>query len=109
MRSTKLRFYLHDLAEFCQIQLLGVLTEAELPELDGCCKTVQPTLTNRKLVIDASRLESADTAGEEWLRMMKGTGAEVIRTPVDAAEGLGIREGAAYLLRQALRANRGAQ
>lgn len=109
VRPTTLRFYLHDLADFFLIQILGELKGADIPELNGCCATAKTTLVGRKLVIDVRQMQSADARGEEWLAMMQAEGAEVIRTQVSASEGVGIREGAAHLLRLAFRANRGAQ
>ncbi len=109
MQASKLRFYLHDLAEFCQIQMFGEFTAADVPELSGCYTTVKPTLKGRKLVIDVRRLDKADAAGEEWLAGMQREGAEVVRTRLNAGEATGIREGAASLLRLAMKANRGAQ
>ena len=109
MRPTKLRFYLHDLSEFCQIEMYGHFSESDISELSGCCATVKTILNSRKLVIDVRRLSSADAPAEEWLRMMQVQGAEVVRTRINAGEALGFREGAAYLLRLAFRANRGVQ
>jgi hypothetical protein len=75
IRSSVFKYYIHDGVEAWRFQLLGLLSEHELPELRGCWSTAKCTLGNRKLVLDLRRLHSTDEAGKEWLLSMALEGA----------------------------------
>jgi hypothetical protein len=77
-RSLLFKYYIHDSAEACRFQLLGHLTEAETPELNGCWRTAKSTLRTRRLVLDLQRLETVDEVGKQWLAAMASEGAVYI-------------------------------
>jgi hypothetical protein len=74
-RPSFFKYYIHDEDRVCRLQLLGGLSEADVPELNGCWQTVKTTLQTRKLLIDVRVLQSADDAGRGWLASMAGEGA----------------------------------
>lgn len=75
LRSSLFKYYIHDGVESCRLQLIGELSEAEVPELTGCWSTVKTTLGSRKLVLDLRRLQKTDECGREWLLAMVREGA----------------------------------
>jgi ABC-type transporter Mla MlaB component len=83
VRASKFQFYLHDRAEWCQLQLLGQLAAEDLPELQSCCNTVRTTLDGRKLVLDVRGLNAIDSAGEQWLAEKRTEGAEIVDQVAD--------------------------
>jgi len=72
-----LKYYLHDGAICFRIQLLGTLSEADLPELSGCWRTARSSVVGRRLVIDSIKLEGLDEAGRTWLEEMISEGAAI--------------------------------
>ena len=75
VRGSLFKYYIHDGIEACRFQLFGELTEAEVPELNGCWRTARTILGNRKLILDLQRLAAADDAGKQWLIAMTAEGA----------------------------------
>ena len=74
-RTSSFKYYIHDAVDSCRLELLGNLTENELPEMSGCWQTAKTTLGARKLVLDLRRLQNADSAAEQWLTSMASEGA----------------------------------
>ena len=74
-RSTLFRYYIHDNIGSCRLQLLGELTEAQIPELNGCWRTAKTSLGKRQLVLDLHALRSVDEAGKQWIAGMAQEGA----------------------------------
>lgn len=68
--ATRLRYYIHDHAGMFRLQLLGALTLRDLPELQGCWKTAESSISGRSIQIDMRLLTTVDEAGEEWLASM---------------------------------------
>src|SRR5271165_6886475 len=77
MSVSALKYYLHDGATCFRIQLLGTLSEADLPELSGCWRTARSSVAGRRLVIDSKKLERLDGAGRLWLDEMIAEGATI--------------------------------
>jgi hypothetical protein len=77
MSVTALKYYLHDGSTSFRIQLLGTLTEADLPELSGCWRTARSSVVGRRLVIDSTKLERLDEPGRNWLVEMIAEGAVI--------------------------------
>ena len=75
VRSSTFKYYIHDSVDTLRFQLLGDLSEHEVPELNGCWNTARTTLNKRKLVIDLRSLKSTDESGREWLLSMANEGA----------------------------------
>ena len=75
VRSSVFKYYIHDSVDTLRFQLLGDLSEHDVPELSGCWNTARTTLSKRKLVIDLRLLKSADESGKEWLLSMANEGA----------------------------------
>lgn len=75
VRSSLFKYYIHDSTGACRLQLLGQLTEAEIPELAGCWRTAKTILGARKLILDLQQLEATDEAGKQWLAGMLSEGA----------------------------------
>jgi ABC-type transporter Mla MlaB component len=78
VRSSSFKYYIHDGTDACRLQLLGELTEADVPELSGCWRTAKTCLGNRKLLLDVRGLKSIDDAGSEWLVSMAAEGASFV-------------------------------
>lgn len=78
-----MRYYIHDRWDCCQIQLSGVLTGDDVPELQGCWTTIRTTLAERKLVLDIRGLESADEEGRQWLASMQAGGATLLESSAE--------------------------
>lgn len=57
------------------MQLIGQLSEANLPELSGCWQTARTIVGNRKLILDLTGLRAVDDAGKQWLASMSQEGA----------------------------------
>ena len=76
VRSFRFKYYIHDSIDALRFELIGELTEGDLPDLEGCWKTAQTTLDGRKLVIDTLQLESMDPAGRAWIDSMLAAGAQ---------------------------------
>ncbi len=74
-RAQKFRYYIHDGIAACRLQLIGELTEADVPDLNGCWKTAKTTLGKRELQLDLYALRSVDEAGKQWLAGMAQEGA----------------------------------
>lgn len=72
-----LKYYLHDGAKSFRIQLLGALTEDDIPELAGCWRTARSSVLGRQLIIDSRKLDRMDEAGRNWLQEMVDEGAIV--------------------------------
>ena len=66
VRSSHLKYYIHDSNEALRFQLTGELTEVDLPELNGCWLTAKTILRNRRLIIDLSGLKAVDEQGCQW-------------------------------------------
>ncbi len=75
VRSSHLKYYIHDSNEALRFQLTGELTEVDLPELNGCWLTAKTILRNRRLIIDLSGLKAVDEPGSRWLASMVANGA----------------------------------
>jgi hypothetical protein len=75
VRSSLFRYYIHDTAEALRLELLGELTDADVPDLSGCWRTAKTTLGSRRLVLDLRALKLADDAGKQWLARMADEGA----------------------------------
>ncbi len=75
IRSSVFKYYIHDGADALRLQLLGDLTELDVPDLNGCWRTAKTTMGNRGLVLDLRRLKSIDDAGKQWLASMADEGA----------------------------------
>jgi len=75
VRSSVFKYYIHDSVGALRFQLLGDLSEGDVPELNGCWSTAKTTLSQRKLVIDLRLLHSTDEGGKEWLLSMANEGA----------------------------------
>src|SRR5579875_969798 len=73
--SPLFKYYIHDRTANCRLQLIGALTEAEIPELDGCWRTAKTTLGKRQFILDLRGLASFDDAGRRWLSSMSAEGA----------------------------------
>ena len=86
MSVTALKYYLHDGSTSFRIQLLGTLTEADLPELSGCWRTARSSVAGRRLVIDSTGFERLDEAGRSWLEEMIAEGA-MIEDRTDRSSG----------------------
>ena len=78
IRSSIFKYYIHDSIASCRLQLIGELTDAEVPELNGCWRTARTTLGRRKLVLDLQALKSVDEAGKQWLAGMAQEGASCV-------------------------------
>lgn len=78
IRSAVFRYYIHDSADTCRLQLLGELSEADVAELAGCWQTARTTLGSRKLVLDLRDLKGVDEAGKQWLAGMAQENASYI-------------------------------
>ena len=74
-RADRFRYYIHDRVAVCRLQLLGQLTEADLPDLNGCWLTARTILGKRPLVLDLHGLASVDEAGKQWLAGVMQEGA----------------------------------
>jgi|SRR5579875_406112 len=75
VRSSSFKYYIHDAADVCRLQLLGELTEFDLPELNGCCQTAKTIVGARRLLLDLEQLKSIDEAGRQWIASMVSEGA----------------------------------
>lgn len=75
VRSSSLKYYIHDSTDACRLQLVGELTRRDIPELAGCWGTARTTLGDRKLVLDLQGLVTVDDEGRQWLAAMGGEGA----------------------------------
>lgn len=75
VRSSFFKYYIHDSIESCRLQLLGQLSEADIPELSGCWRTAKTTLASRKLLLDLRNLSAFDDAGRQWIISMANEGA----------------------------------
>jgi len=78
VRSSVFKYYIHDSVEACRLQLLGELSESDVPELSGCWGTARTTLGDRKLVLDLRGLKTVDGAGKQWLATMASDGASFL-------------------------------
>lgn len=76
MTSTFLKIYLHDNSDCFRIQLAGRLEGHDVSEVAGCWETSRSSVSGHSLVLDLTLLETADSAGREWLVKMKQEGAE---------------------------------
>lgn len=75
VRKSAFKYYIHDGAEACRFQLIGELAETDIPELDGCWRTVRTIVAGRKLVFDLRELRTVDEQGKQWLAGMATEGA----------------------------------
>jgi hypothetical protein len=73
--SSVFKYYIHDSVDTLKFQLLGDLSEHDIPELNGCWNTAKITLGRRKLIIDLRLLKNTDESGKEWLLSMANEGA----------------------------------
>ena len=76
--SSSFKYYIHDSVHSCRLELLGELSESDLPEMTGCWQTVKTTLGARQLILDLRRLANADAAGGRWLADMGAAGAKYV-------------------------------
>jgi hypothetical protein len=77
-RPALFRYYIHDSVPSCRLQLIGELTESDVPDLNGCWRTVKTTLGKRALVLDLRELKSVDERGKQWLAGMAQEGASCL-------------------------------
>ena len=75
VRPSRFKYYIHDGIDACRLQLIGALTAADLPELEGCWRTVKTTLGKRRLILDLRELITIDEAANEWVSEMVTQGA----------------------------------
>lgn len=75
VRSSLFKYYIHDSVDACRLQLLGDLSEAEVPELSGCWATAKTTLACRNVLLDVRKLKSVDDSGKQWIISMANEGA----------------------------------
>jgi anti-anti-sigma regulatory factor len=87
--SSNFKYYIHDGAVACRLQLLGQVSESEVAELTSCWQTAQTTLGSRQLVLDLREVNSIDDAGKKWLAGMIQDGAACLPESflVDAIAG----------------------
>ena len=69
----RLKYYIHDHVGSFRLQLLGVLTAADLTELDGCWRTAMSSVAGRRIQIDLRLLLNVDASGLAWLAGMAST------------------------------------
>lgn len=69
------KYYIHDSTGEFRLELLGELTETDVPELSGCWHTAKSTVADRKLILDLRSLKAVDEAGRQWLASMSTEGA----------------------------------
>lgn len=74
-RSSSFKYYIHDTVEALRLQLIGQLSETQVPELSGCWATAKTTLGARKVLLDLRNLRVADDPGKEWIISMASEGA----------------------------------
>ena len=77
-RSSLFKYYIHDHIDACRLQLIGELTESDVPELSGCWRTARTILGDRKLLVDLRKLKTVDEAGKQWILSMTDEGAACI-------------------------------
>jgi anti-anti-sigma regulatory factor len=75
VRSSLFKYYIHDSVDSCRLQLIGELSEAEVPELSGCWTTAKTTLGSRKLLLDLRNVRKIDDFGKQWIISMANDGA----------------------------------
>lgn len=75
VRSSFFKYYIHDSVDACRLQLIGDLSEAEVPELSGCWATAKTTLASRKVLLDLRKLATVDDLGKQWIISMASEGA----------------------------------
>lgn len=78
MPISTLKIYLHDGTASFRIQLVGEMKDTDLSELKGCWRTAQSSIEGRPLVVDVSKLKSAEGSGQEWLAAMARDGARIL-------------------------------
>ena len=78
MRSSNLKYYIHDSNASFRLELIGNLGGGDIPELQGCWETARTTLAGRDLVIDLRAVVERDQAGIDWLRSMADEGASIL-------------------------------
>ena len=76
MNSNYLKIYLHDNSDCFRIQLIGRLQADDVAEVASCWRTSRSSVNGHSLVLDVSKLETADEAGREWLTEMREAGAQ---------------------------------
>ena len=91
VRSTRFKYYIHDSINHCRLQLIGELTETDLPDLDGCWKTARTILDGRLLILDTVELASADPASRNWLDLLLAGGAKLLEA--DSAPSITVKTG----------------
>lgn len=77
-RSSIFKYYIHDAVESCRLELIGELSDAEVPELNGCWTTAKTTLGSRKLLLDLRKLSAIDDSGRQWIISMAADGASLL-------------------------------
>jgi hypothetical protein len=85
--SSCLKYYIHDGINACRFQLIGELSEVDVPELRGCWQTAKTMLGKRRLILDLRGLKSIDEAGATWISSMVTEGAECISAPANESPG----------------------
>jgi len=73
-----MEMYLHDSSAMLRFVLRGELARASVRQLECAWETATSTLGLRDVVVDASGLSNADTAGRELLARMTQSGARLI-------------------------------
>lgn len=76
--ALQLKYYIHDSVQELRFQLIGTLSEVNVPELSGCWNTARTIRGVRRLVIDLRALQSSDEAGKQWLLSLAHEGAEYL-------------------------------
>jgi hypothetical protein len=73
--SSNFKYYIHDGAGACRLQLLGHVGESEVAELSSCWQTARTILGGRRLILDLHEVTSVDDTGKKWLAQMVQDGA----------------------------------
>jgi len=77
-----LRYYLHDGSSALRFKLSGLLSGAEVAELEQCWWTASSTLGSRSFLVDVSELTGADAAGRALIELWERSGARFVgRSP----------------------------
>jgi hypothetical protein len=64
------RYYIHDHSHVFRLQLVGSIGEIDIAELDGCWRTANGAIAERKVCIDLRKVTGTDAAVRAWLSKM---------------------------------------
>lgn len=75
------RYYIHDHSHVFRFQLIGSISESDIPELDGSWNTASRAIAQRKVSIDLRKLTGMDDAARRWFfKMTQRPGLEFLAT-----------------------------